>query len=166
MFVTLPKVFESMAGGSIIGTLFFVLVLFAALTSSISLMETVVSIVKDKTGLSRNKTLIIVLVGSIILGALSALGYGTLADIKIIGMAFLDFFDFISNSVLMPIVAFLTCIFVGYIVKPDIFVEEIELTGKFKRKKLFLIVIKYFAPICIVLILISSVLDALGIVKI
>ena len=166
MFVTLPKVFESMVGGSIIGTLFFVLVLFAALTSSISLMETVVSIVKDKTGLSRNKTLLIVLIGSIILGALSALGYGTLADVKIIGMAFLDFFDFISNSVLMPIVAFLTCVFVGYIVKPDMFVEEIELTGKFKRKKLFLIVIKYFAPICIVLILISSVLDALGIVKI
>ena len=78
----------------------------------------------------------------------------------------LDFFDFISNSVLMTVVAFLTCIFVGYIVKPDMFVEEIELTGKFKRKKLFLIVIKYFAPICIVLILISSVLDALGIVKI
>ncbi len=81
-------------------------------------------------------------------------------------MPFLDFFDFISNSVLMPIVAFLTCIFIGYIVKPDMFIEEIELTGKFKRKKLFLIVIKYFAPICIILILISSVLDALGIVKI
>jgi NSS family neurotransmitter:Na+ symporter len=166
MFVTLPKVFESMAGGAIIGTLFFILVLFAALTSSISLMETVVSIVKDKTGLSRNKTLVIVLVGSIILGSLSALGYGTLKDIKIIGMAFLDFFDFTSNSVLMPVVAFLTCIFIGYIVKPDMFIKEIELTGKFKRKKLFLIVIKYIAPICIVLILISSVLDALGIVKI
>ena len=166
MFVTLPKVFESMTGGAIIGTLFFILVLFAALTSSISLMETVVSIVKDKTGLSRNKTLVIVLVGSIILGSLSALGYGTLKDIKIIGMAFLDFFDFTSNSVLMPVVAFLTCIFIGYIVKPDMFIEEIELTGKFKRKKLFLIVIKYIAPICIVLILVSSVLDALGIVKI
>ena len=166
MFVTLPKVFESMAGGAIIGTLFFILVLFAALTSSISLMETVVSIVKDKTGLSRNKTLVIVLVGSIILGSLSALGYGTLKDIKIIGMAFLDFFDFTSNSVLMPVVAFLICIFIGYIVKPDMFIEEIELTGKFKRKKLFLIVIKYIAPICIVLILVSSVLDALGIVKI
>jgi NSS family neurotransmitter:Na+ symporter len=60
----------------------------------------------------------------------------------------------------------MTCIFVGYIVKPDMFIEEIELTEKFKRKKLFLVVIKYFAPICIVLILISSVLDALGIVKI
>ena len=166
MFVTLPKVFESMPGGSIIGSLFFILVLFAALTSSISLMETVVSIVKDKTGISRNKTLIIVLVGSILLGTLSALGYGALANIKIIGMAFLDFFDFITNSVLMPVVAFLTCIFVGYIIKPDIFIEEIELSGKFKRKKLFLIVIKYFAPVCIVLILISSVLDSLGIMKI
>ncbi len=166
MFVTLPKVFDSMPGGTIIGTLFFILVLFAALTSSISLMETVVSIVKDKFNFSRTKTCLIVLIGSILLGLPSALGYGTLESVKIIGMAFLDFFDFMSNSVLMPVVAFLTCIFVGYVMKPQMFIDEIELSGKFKRKKLFLVVIKYFAPICIVLILISSVLDTLGIVKI
>ncbi len=166
MFVTLPKVFDSMPGGTIIGTLFFILVLFAALTSSISLMETVVSIVKDKFNFSRTKTCLIVLLGSILLGLPSALGYGTLESVKILGMAFLDFFDFMSNSVLMPVVAFLTCIFVGYVMKPQMFIDEIELSGKFKRKKLFLIVIKYFAPVCIVLILVSSVLDALGIAKI
>ena len=166
MFVTLPKVFESMKGGTIIGALFFLLVFFAALTSSISLMETVVSIFKDKLGWSRIKTCIIVFVGSVVLGLPSCLGFGVLSHISIGGLTFLDMFDFISNSVLMPIVAFLTCIFVGYIIKPKAVVEEIEITGKFKSKKLFYVVIKYIAPVFIVLILISSVLDVLGIVKI
>lgn len=166
MFVTLPKVFESMTGGSIIGALFFIMVFFAALTSSISLMETVVSIINDKLGLARKKTCIIVLIGSLLLGLPSCLGFGVLGNITVAGLTFLDMFDFISNSVLMPIVAFLTCIFVGYIIKPKTIAEEIELTGKFKGKALFNVVIKYIAPVCIILILISSVLDVLGIVKI
>ena len=166
MFVTLPKVFESMTGGSIIGALFFIMVFFAALTSSISLMETVVSIINDKLGLERKKTCIIVLIGSLILGLPSSLGFGVLSNITVAGLTFLDMFDFISNSVLMPIVAFLTCIFVGYIIKPKTISEEIELTGKFKGKALFNVVIKYIAPVCIILILISSVLDVLGIIKI
>lgn len=166
MFVTLPKVFESMAGGTFIGALFFLLVFFAALTSSISLMETVVSIVQDKWKLGRRSASFVVLGMSIILGLLSSLGYGPLANVTIFGFQFLDFFDFISNSVLMPIVAFLTCIFVGYVIKPETLTEEIELTGKFPRKKLFIVMIKYVAPVCIVLILVSSVLDALGIMKI
>ncbi len=166
MFVTLPKVFEAMKGGTIIGILFFLLVLFAALTSSISLMETVVSIVRDKLGWGRKVTCLVVLIGCVILGVPSALGYGLLSNVTVFGMAFLDFFDFSSNSVLMPIVALLTCIFVGYVLKPKALIEEMEIGGKFKAKNLFTIVIKYIAPIFIVLILVSSVLDALGIMKI
>ncbi len=166
MFVTLPKVFDSMAGGTFIGIAFFVLVLFAALTSSISLMETVVSIFMDKFGWSRKKTCILVFLGCVALGLPSCLGYGVLGDIKVLGFQFLDFFDFISNSVIMPIVALITCILVGYVIKPQALIEEIELGGKFKRKTLFTVIIKYVAPVCIVLILLSSVLDAMGIVKI
>ena len=166
MFITLPKVFESMKGGSIIGAAFFLLVLFAALTSSISLMETVVSIVRDKIGWSRNKTCVLVLVFSILLGLPSSLGFGVLGNITLGGMTFLDMFDFVSNSILMPIVALLTCIFVGYVIKPKALIEEIELTGPFKAKTLFTVVIKYIAPVCIILILVSSVLDALGVMKI
>jgi len=162
MFVTLPKVFETMAGGTYIGLIFFLLVLFAALTSSISLMETVVSIVCDKFKVNRKLACLLVFVFSVVLGLLSSLGYGVWSEVKIIGMQFLDFFDFISNSVLMPIVAFLTCIFIGYVIKPKAVIEEVELNGKFKRKKLFEVVIKYIAPIFIVLILVSSVLDAFG----
>jgi len=166
MFITLPKVFESMTGGTIIGASFFIMVLFAALTSSISLMETVVSIIQDKLKLERKLTCFAVLIGCILVGLPSTLGFGVWDNVKIIGLSFLDFFDFISNSVLMPIVAFLTCIFVGYIIKSQTLIDEIELSAKFKRKKLFVIVIKYFAPICIVLILISSILDVFGILKI
>lgn len=167
MFVTLPKVFESFPGGTLVSALFFVLVLLAALTSSISLMETVVSIFIDKFKLKRKTTCLIVLIGSIALGLLSTLGYGVWADVKIIGMQFLDFFDFISNSVIMPIVALVTCIFVGYFIKPKTLIEEIENGNtQFKSKKLFVVMVKYIAPIFIVLILISSVLSAFGIIKI
>lgn len=167
MFVTLPKVFESMGmAGTIMGIAFFIMVLFAALTSSISLMETVVSIVCDKFKLKRIPACLVVLGFSILLGFLSSTGYGLLGFVKIIGMQFLDFFDFITNSVLMPIVALCTCIFVGYFIKPQAIISEVECNGvKFKRKKMFAVIIKYVAPICIVLILISSVLDAFGIFK-
>ena len=166
MFVTLPKVFNSMPGGNIIGIVFFVLVLLAALTSSISLMETVVSIFQDKLKLGRKTACVAVLALSIVLGIPSALGYGAWGGVKIIGMQFLDFFDFISNSVIMPIVAFFTCVFVGYVLKPKVLIDEVESSATFKRKKLFEVVIKYLAPICIVLILVSSILDAFGIFKI
>ena len=162
MFIVLPQVFEKMPGGHIIGAAFFIMVFFAALTSSISLMETVVSVVMDKFKVGRKTACILVLVFSIILGIPSSLGNGVWSGIKIMGLAFLDFFDFISNSVLMPIVALLTCIFVGYATKPKMVIDEVEINGeKFKSKKLFEIVIKYFAPICIVLILVSSVFDVI-----
>ena len=163
MFVILPQIFDKMPAGHIIGAIFFIMVLFAALTSSISLMETVVSVFMDKFRMGRKASCILVLAISIILGIPSSLGNGLWASIKIIGMDFLSFFDYISNSVLMPIVAFLTCIFAGYVIKPKSLIDEVEASGdRFKSKLLFTIVIKYFAPICIVLILMSSV----GIIKI
>ena len=160
MFATLPKVFEGMAGGQIIGALFFLLVLFAALTSSISLMETVVSIVCDKLKWNRKIAIAAVFVFSIVMGLLSCFGYSIWDTVTIIGLQLLDFFDFVTNSVMMPIVAFFTCVFIGYVIKPQAIVEEVELSGKFKKKALFTFVIKYMAPVCILAILVSSVLDA------
>ena len=149
-----------------LGTLFFVLVLFAALTSSISLAETVVSTIQDKLKIDRRLICLIVLAGALLLGLPSALGYGLLGGVKIIGMQFLDFFDFITNSILMPITAICTSIFVGYILKPKAIIDEIEVSAPFKSKKLFTVVIKYIAPVCLVMILVSSVLDVFGVVKI
>ena len=173
MFETLPKIFETMPGGNIIGAIFFIMVFFAAITSSISLMETVVSTITDKFKLGRKLSCLIVFLGSATVGIVSAFGYSIWADVKVLGMQFLDLFDFISNSVLMPVVAFCTCIFIGYALKPKAIIDEVEVaddSGKpyhtFKARKLFCIIIKYVAPVCILLILISSVLDAFGIIKI
>jgi len=168
MFVTLPKVFDSIngIGGTIVGVLFFLLVLFAALTSSISLMETVVSIFRDKFGWKRKSTCLFVFIGSVLLGLPSSLGFGVWSNVSIAGLSILDMFDFLSNSVLMPIVALLTCFYIGYVLKTQTLCEEIAGEGKFKRQGLFNVMIKYVAPVFIVLILISSVLDVLGIMKI
>ena len=167
MFVTLPKVFDSMAGGQIIGAVFFLLVLLAALTSSISLTETVVSILMDKLHLKRIPSCIIVFAGCIALGLVSIFGYSIWSDITVIGMQFLDFFDFISNTIMMPIVAIATCILVGFFIKPQTIIDEVETNGaKFKMKKLFVVMIKYISPIFILLILVSSILNTFGIIKI
>ena len=166
MFETLPKVFDTIWGGQVLGTLFFVLVLLAALTSSISLAETVVSIVQDKFKINRKITCLIVLGGCLLLGLPSALGYGVWGGVKIIGLQFLDFFDFITNSILMPIVAIFTCVFIGFVLKPKAVEEEIEISAPFKAKKLFNVVIKYIAPVFLLAILVSSILDVFGVVKI
>lgn len=166
MFITLPKIFESMPGGTFIGAAFFVMVFFAALTSSISLMETVVSVLMDKLKLGRKLCCLLVFVICLLLGLPSALGTSLWKEVTLLGMQFLDFFDFISNSIMMPIVAFVTCLFVGYFLKPKALIDEVELSEPFKQKKMFAVMIKYIAPVCILIILISSVLNALGIIQI
>lgn len=164
MFITLPKVFASMPFGAVLGTAFFVLVFFAAVTSSISLMETIVSILMDYFHWKRKKTAIIVLVYCLLMGIPSSLGFGVWDFIQPLGMSILDAWDFISNSILMPIVALLTCFFVGFVIKPKTIIDEANAEGaKFKSVTLFTVVIKWVAPIILIAILISSVLNAAGI---
>ena len=167
MFMTLPKVFASMRFGGVIGTIFFLLVLFAALTSAISLLETIVSIFMDKFHTERKKTCIIVTAVALLMGIPSSLGFGPLSFISWMGMSILDIMDFVSNSVLMPIVAFFTCIFIGFFIKPKSIADEVKVTdGTFKAEKMFTVIIKWIAPIFLILILGSSVASALGIFKI
>lgn len=167
MFITLPKVFQQMPGGSIIALLFFVLVFFAAITSSISVMEAIVSSLMDKFHLKRIPSCLIVIGICLLLGIPSSLGNGLWANIKILGMDFLTFFDYISNSILMPIVAFCTCILVGWVIKPKALTDEVTKNGeKFGRKKLFNVMIKYIAPICLLFIFVTGILSQLGIITI
>ena len=116
MFITIPKVFESMGLGRVVGIMFFLLVLCAAVTSSIALTESAVSTFQDELKWGRKKATVVVGAIMIALGSLSALGYGPLAGVKIIGMQFLDFFDFLTNSVMMPIAAFTTCLLVSKVI--------------------------------------------------
>lgn len=163
MFITIPKVFASMGFGTGAGILFFLLVLFAAVTSSIALTESAVSTFEDELHWSRKKSTVFMGVIMVLLGTLSCLGYGPLANVTILGMQFLDFFDFLTNSVMMPIAAIATCLFVSRVVGVEKIEEEVTLNGQpFRRRKIFLFMIRYLCPIFAGIILISSVANAFG----
>ena len=163
MFITLPKVFAGMGFGTGTGILFFLLVLFAAVTSSIALTESAVSTFEDELHWSRKKATVFMTVIMIFLGTLSCLGYGPLADITVIGMQFLDFFDFLTNSVMMPIAAIETCLLVSRVIGVEKIENEVTEGGHlFKRKVIFQFMIKYLCPIFAAIILVSSVANAFG----
>ena len=165
MFITLPKVFASMGFGTATGIVFFILVLLAALTSAVSLMETSVSTFMDELHWSRKKCCGLMVVIMIVLGTASSMGYGLLDFIRIFGMNFLDFFDFMTNSVRMPLAALATCILILRVVGIDGMEKEIEQSSPFRRKKLYRVFIKYFATICLIIILLSSIANVLGIIS-
>mgnify|MGYP002571279206 CR=1 FL=1 len=166
MFITIPKVFASMEMGTVVGILFFLLVLFAAVTSSIALTESAVSTFEDEFGWGRRKSTVIIGIVMLALGSLSSLGYGPLAGVTIIGMQFLDFFDFLTNSVMMPIAAIATCLLVSKVVGVDAIEQEVTLEGgAFRRKKIFCVMIRYICPIFAVIILLSSVANAFGLIS-
>ena len=143
--------------------LFFVLVLFAALTSSIALTESAVSTFEDELGWSRERATALIGLIMVALGSLSALGYGPLAGVTVFGMQFLDFFDFLTNSVMMPIAAIAICLLVSRVIGVQKIEEEVTLGGKpFRRRKIFNFMIQYLCPIFAAIILISSVANALG----
>ena len=161
MFVTLPGVFEGMGGAArIIGIVFFVLVLFAAATSAISLIEACTSIVQDGTHWSRGKSLAVTSIVIVLAGFFINAGYNVLIWMEPLGPGtqLLDFFDFLSNSVMMPIVALLTCIFVGWIIKPKEIIDEVRVSSKFKLAGAWTVMIKYIAPILVIAILVTNVL--------
>ena len=163
MFITIPKVFASMGFGTVAGILFFVLVLFAAITSSIALTESAVSTFEDELHWERRKAVVLVGVIMLGLGTLSCMGYGPLSWVKLIGMQFLDFFDFLTNSVMMPIAAIATCLLVSKVVGTKSIEEEVmHGESAFRRKKIFNVMIRYLCPIFATIILISSVANAFG----
>lgn len=166
MFITMPKIFASMGFGRVIGVLFFALVLFAAVTSAIALTESAVSTFSDEFGWSRKFGVNIMAVIMIILGSLSSLGNGPLANIKIIGMQFLDFFDFITNSVMMPIAAFATCVLVvKYMTIATLEAEVEQGDHPFRRKAIFRFMIRFLCPAFVVIILVSAILNVFGIIS-
>ncbi len=165
MFITLPKVFATLgATGPWLGLTFFVLVLFAAATSAISLFEACVASVCDLLKLERKAATFFTAALIMFLATFSAIGYGPWADVRLFGMQFLDFFDFITNSVLMPVVAAATCVFVGYVLGPDKVIDECQAEGNaFRARGLYLAMVKYFAPVLVIAILVSETCRALGI---
>ena len=159
LFETLPKVFEQIPFGNLFGTLFFLLALFAALTSIISLMEVVIAWLIDKFNFSRTKATIAVSLLLFLTGIPSSLGYGIWKNVTIFKRNIFDFIDYTANSILMPLIAIATCIFVGYFLGAKTIFEEAELSAEFKHKKYYSLMIKVIVPICIAAIWISAVFN-------
>ena len=165
MFITLPKVFASMGAGTIAGILFFLLVFFAALTSAISLLETSVSSLSQQFHISRNKAIVIMAFVMLAFGTTSCLGYGVWDFISIFGMAFLDFYDFLTNSIMMPIAALATCILIIKVVGFQKIIDEVKISSPFNREKMYVFFMKYLASFFLIIILLSSVASVLGIIS-
>lgn len=157
MFVQLTNVFNALPGGGIIGTLFFVLVFFAAVTSSVSLVETIVAALCENGKIKRVTACIIVFSIILVLGTLSSLSNGVLADFKIAGLVILDAFDYLANNIIIPVVAIITCVFAGWFIDKTIIPKEICIDKTPWLNKYFNVVIKYVAPICILIILITGI---------
>lgn len=164
MFVSLPSIFEQMGSvGKYVGAAFFILVLFAALTSSISLLETVVASIIDSFKCKRSTATIIATALSILIGVIVCLGYNVLyADISLPNGStgqILDVLDYITNSLLLPVVALATCLMIGWFCKPKVVIEEVKSgsgDGKFGREKLYVIMIKFVAPVLLFVILLQA----------
>jgi NSS family neurotransmitter:Na+ symporter len=166
MFITIPKVLLNMGFTTPAGILFFLLVFFAALTSSIALTECAVSTFEDELHLSRTKSTLLIGVIMIAIGTLSCLGYGPLAFITLIGMPFLDFFDFLTNSLMMPISAITICILIAKFVTLGRVEEEVTKCGApFKRKGVYNFMIRYLCIAFLLVILLSSLASAFGLIS-
>ncbi len=158
LFETLPSVFASMPLGGVVGALVFVLIFFAALSSAISMMEVNVANLIGRFKMKRRYAVLVMAGVLLILGIPSSLGYGVWSAARPLGMALLDFFDYMGNSIITPIVAMISCIFIGWVVKPRVLSEEIAQSGKFGRQRSFEFIVKWIAPLFIAAVLIGSFL--------
>lgn len=163
MFVSLPKVFADMGkAGTVIGILFFLMVIFAAVTSCVSIMEAIVSSIMDRYNCSRKKSTIIVTAYALIIGIVVCLGYNLFYfELKLpngsVGQI-LDVFDYLSNNILMPLVALFTCILIGWVAKPKTIIDEVTKNGeKFSRKTIYIVMMKFVVPILIFVLLFQAV---------
>ena len=162
MFVSLPKIFEAMGvAGPVIGTIFFLMVSFAAVTSSVSVMESIVSNIIDRFHVSRKKGTVLVTIYACIVGVIVCLGYNVkYFELKLPNGAvaqILDLMDYLSNNLLMPTVALLSCILIGWVVNPQTIIDEVTIGGyKFGRKKLYILMVKFIAPVLLAALLLQS----------
>ncbi len=158
MFETLPKVFLSLgAAGPWLGLVFFTLVLFAALTSSISMTEALVAAVCDFFKVKRHKSVALVGLWAVAVGSLSAFGYGRWSGLKAFGLPPLDFFD-ASMNILTPVVAALICVFVGWTLGPRRILAECQRSGERVGFRLFYaVMVKFVAPLLVIAILVSEI---------
>lgn len=161
MFEAMPKIFNQMGVvGTVVGSVFFVMVLFAALTSSVSILEAIVSGMIDK-GMDRKKSTVIEGLIALVLSVIVCLGYNVFYfEFKLPNGStgqILDIMDYIPNNVLMPLLAIGTCILIGWVVKPKTIIDEATKNGeKFGRKYLYVGMVKFVVPVLLAILLLGS----------
>ena len=162
MFVSLPKVFAAMGkAGIFVGILFFVTAIFATLSSCISVLESIVANCMEIFHTGRKKTVLILTAIYLAASAVITLGYSIFyVEVKLPNGStgqLLDIMDYISNSVMMPFIALLSTILIGWVMTPDYVIDEMERGGeKFRRKKLYCIMIRYVAPVMMFILFLQS----------
>ncbi|WP_319411859.1 sodium-dependent transporter [uncultured Cohaesibacter sp.] len=154
-FVTLPAVFMSMPGGIFFGTLFFLLLTIAALTSSISLLEPLVAYFSSK-GFTRTQITVTSGFLSFLLGVPCSLAMGIWSDFTIFGKNFFDLMDFLTSNLILPIGGFLIAVFVGWVITPRALKEVCGEDAPGLLAKSWIFILRFIAPIAILLILLSG----------
>ncbi|WP_110928657.1 sodium-dependent transporter [Bacillus massiliglaciei] len=158
VFVVLPAVFNELALGNIFMIIFFILLLFATLTSAFSILEITVAAISNKKPEKRKKASWIAGILVFIVGIPNALSFGALSDIKLFGKSIFDFSDFLVSNIALPVGALFICIFAGYQMKRMAAIKELQLgstlNGKFFAVWHFLI--RYIIPVAILLVFLSS----------
>lgn len=163
MFVSLPKIFAAMGGaGHVIGSAFFLMTAFAAVTSAVSVMEAITSSLMDAFHVSRRRAATFVAAYAVAGGIIVCLGYNLLYFEAALPNGnvgqILDILDYLSNNCIMPLIALLTCILIGWVVSPQTVIDEVTLGGHmFSRRKLYVVMIKFAAPVLLFVLLLQSV---------
>ena len=162
MFVSLPKVFDAMGpAGTVVGVLFFISAIFATLTSCISVLESIVANCMEIFHTDRKKTTLVLALIYLAASAVIALGYSvfyfnvTLPNGS--SAQLLDIMDYVSNSVMMPLIALLSTILIGWVKSPKYVADEMERGGyKFRRKRMYYVMIRYVAPVMMLVLFLQS----------
>jgi NSS family neurotransmitter:Na+ symporter len=162
VFITLPQVFAQLPFGNIIAVAFFFILLIAAVTSAISLLEVVVAYFTEELKMTRKVAVVVTFVIIGVFGTFSSLSQGALADVTLFGKSFFDLFDYTSSNILLPVGGLLVVLFVGWRMKRADVLDELTNGGTIAlRKSLFtgiMLVIKFLAPIAISIVLLNSLL--------
>lgn len=158
LFVTVPVVFKTMTFGLVFQSLFFILVAIAAITSTIALMEVIVSAVSEQYKFTRKKSVVLVALGLYFLAIPCVLSFGIWSDVKVFGLGFFELFDFIASNIMLPVGGFLTCIFIGWVWNKDEFYDEVSSKGKFKfpLRRVYMFIMRYIAPVTIIIIFLNT----------
>lgn len=160
VFVTLPEVFANLPAPRIWSSLFFLLLLVAALTSTISIAEVSVKMMIDRFRLSRRAGVFIVLLPLLGFSAVCSLSFGSLADFRIFGLTVFDLFDQVTTNIFLPVVSLGVCIYMGWFAPKHLLADELSNNGTLRSRftGIILFIIKYVAPVLIATILISNYL--------